>query len=81
MDKGGKDPKVLAQAAKHFEKFFTSEVRRKGVRKSYLGYHLGVRRHHGQLRFRLRAFGCSTWELYPFLPRSKGDLNPMIKVH
>ena len=27
MDKGGKDPKVLAQAAKHFEKFFTSEVR------------------------------------------------------
>jgi len=26
MDKGGKDPKVLAQAAKHFEKFFTSEV-------------------------------------------------------
>ena len=28
MDKGGKDPKVLAQAAKHFEKFFTSEVRR-----------------------------------------------------
>ena len=27
MDKGGIDPKVLAQAAKHFEKFFTSEVR------------------------------------------------------
>ena len=31
MDKGGKDPKVLAQAAKHFEKFFTSEVRQKKV--------------------------------------------------
>ena len=81
MDKGGKDPKVLAQAAKHFEKFFTSEVRLKSVRKSYLGFHLGVRRHHGQLRFRLRAFGCSTWELYPFLPRSKGDFIPIFNAH
>ena len=38
MDKGGKDPKVLAQAAKHFEKFFTSEVRRKSVRKKLSGF-------------------------------------------
>ena len=36
MDKGGKDPKVLAQAAKHFEKFFTSEVRQKSVREKVI---------------------------------------------
>ena len=34
MDKGVKDPKVLAQAAKHFEKFFTSEVRSGPLKRS-----------------------------------------------
>ena len=36
MEKGGKDQKVLAQAAKHFEKFFTSEVRWRSSREQML---------------------------------------------
>ena len=38
MDKGGIDPKVLAQAAKHFEKFFTSEVRSGRLKKRIKSY-------------------------------------------
>ena len=38
MDKGGIDPKVLAQAAKHFEKFFTSEVRSGRLKKRITSY-------------------------------------------
>ena len=74
MDKGGKDPKVLAQAAKHFEKFFTSEVRCRASREEkLLEDDSGVCRYHGQFCLCLRAPWRSTRKLYTLLPGSEGE--------